>query len=175
MCNYKTIYGEVNSSFVEKKSEFITNAKYVENQIDAENYITDIKNRYKDATHNCSCYIVDDKQLIKRYNDDGEPSRSAGLPMLTVLEKEKLKNVVVVATRYFGGIKLGKSGLIRAYTKSVSDISKYVIEKKKFIKLDITFDYSNLGIIDYYINNNNFYEIERNFTDKVNLKENVAS
>lgn len=127
-----------------KKSKFIVNTFRVFSEEDALEYINEIKNKYKDATHNCYSYIIDN---IKRYNDDGEPSGTAGIPILSVLEKNKLNYVLVVVTRYFGGIKLGSNGLIRAYSK-VTKESLIIKELIKGKNIDIEFDYKD----EKYIN-----------------------
>ena len=114
---YRTIKGVKTSEFEEEKSRFITSAKYVESEEEAISFIEEIKDKNKQATHNCSAYIINEIPEIKRYSDDGEPQGSAGLPMLSVLEKEGVRNICVVVTRYFGGKLLGKGGLVRAYTR----------------------------------------------------------
>lgn len=128
-----------------RKSKFITHTFRVFNEEEAIDVINEIKNKYKDATHNCYAYIIDN---IKRYNDDGEPNGTAGLPILSVLEKNNLNYVLVIVTRYFGGIKLGSNGLIRAYSNSTKDalIIKELVKGKN---IDITFDYKD----ESYINN----------------------
>ena len=132
--------------------------------------IEKIKDNYKDANHNCSAYIINEKPEIKRYSDDGEPQGSAGLPMLSVLEKEELFNLVAVVTRYFGGKKLGKGGLVRAYTKGVSDcLEGKITYRKVFIESKITFDYNLLGIIENFLNEENYIIIEKNFLQNVSI------
>lgn len=113
-----TIVKDFRQETVIEKSRFICTLKKVENEAQAQEFIKNIKKEFWDATHNCSAYIIDD--LAQRSSDDGEPSGTAGLPMLEVLRKNKLTNTAVVVTRYFGGIKLGAGGLVRAYTNSVA-------------------------------------------------------
>ena len=168
--NYKTIKGEIQDEFEIEKSVFITNIKYVETEDQALSFIEKIKEKYKDANHNCHCYIINEKPEIKRYSDDGEPQGSAGLPMLSVLEKEELFNLVAVVTRYFGGKKLGKGGLVRAYTKGVSDcLDGKITYRKIFIESKITFDYNLLGIIENFLNEENYIIIEKNFLENVRI------
>lgn len=168
--NYKTIEGEIKDEFEIEKSVFITNIKYVESEAEALSFIEKIKEKYKDANHNCRCYIINEKPEIKRYSDDGEPQGSAGLPMLSVLEKEELSNLVAVVTRYFGGKKLGKGGLVRAYTKGVSDcLDGKITYRKIFIESKITFDYNLLGIIENFLNEENYIIIEKNFLENVRI------
>ena len=168
--NYKTIKGEIKDEFEIEKSVFITNIKYVESEDEAISFIEKIKEKYKDATHNCHAYIINEKPEIKRYSDDGEPQGSAGLPMLSVLEKEKLFNLVAVVTRYFGGKKLGKGGLVRAYTKGVSDcLDGKITYRKIFIESKIIFDYNLLGIIENFLNEENYIIIEKDFLQNVRI------
>lgn len=168
--NYKTIEGEIKDEFEIEKSVFITNIKYVESEDEALSFIAKIKEKYKDANHNCHAYIINQKPEIKRYSDDGEPQGSAGLPMLSVLEKEELFNLVAVVTRYFGGKKLGKGGLARAYTKGVSDcLDGKITYRKIFIESKIIFDYNLLGIIENFLNEKNYIIIEKNFLENVRI------
>ncbi|MDO4594211.1 MAG: YigZ family protein [Tissierellia bacterium] len=169
--NYKTIYGHLENEFEEKKSIFITDAKYVDSEDEALEFIEEIRKKYNDATHNCTAYIINKNPIIKRYNDDGEPTYSAGMPILSVLEKENLKNVVVVVTRYFGGKKLGKGGLVRAYTKATTDcINKKIVEKKAYVEVELIYDYTNAGIIDNFILDRKYHIIDKNYTDKVSMR-----
>ena len=166
--DYKTIEGIVKSEFEEQKSVFITTAKYVENEDQAIEFIDQIRQKYKDATHNCTAYIINTKPEIKRYNDDGEPQGSAGLPMLSVLEKEEVKNVCVVVTRYFGGKLLGKGGLVRAYTKAVADtIGPNALYKRDYYVVELILSYNLLGQIENYINEEKFQVINKDYTDQV--------
>lgn len=168
--NYKTIKGEIKDEFEIEKSVFITNIKYVESEDEAISFIEKIKEKYKDATHNCHAYIINEKPEIKRYSDDGEPQGSAGFPMLSVLEKEKLFNLVAVVTRYFGGKKLGKGGLVRAYTRGVSNcLEDKITYRKIFIESKIIFDYNLLGIIENFLNEENYIIIEKNFLENVKI------
>lgn len=115
----RTILKNGEHEIIIEKSRFICTMKKVEHEEEAMAFIRELKKKYWDASHNCSAFIIDESK--QRSNDDGEPSGTAGLPMLEVLRKNNLFNVVVVVTRYFGGIKLGAGGLVRAYTKSVSE------------------------------------------------------
>lgn len=167
---YRTIENKLYYEFEVEKSIFITNCCHVKNEEMAKDFIDEIKEKYKDANHNCSAYIINSKPIIKRYSDDGEPQASAGLPMLSVLEKENLKNIVVVVSRYFGGKKLGKAGLIRTYGKAVSDcLKEKMIFSRPFYKISLTLDYNNIGLIENYINEKNIKIIEKSYTDKVEI------
>ena len=118
---YKTVYIGDTAEIVEKKSRFIANLEHAESEEEAHAYILTIRKKYWDARHNCYAYSIGKKQELKRCSDDGEPSGTAGVPMLTVLVKQGLTNVVAVVTRYFGGIKLGASGLIVAYKAAAAE------------------------------------------------------
>lgn len=113
-----TIVKDFRQETVIEKSRFICTLKKVEDEAQAQEFIKNMKKEFWDATHNCSAYIID--ELAQRSSDDGEPSGTAGLPMLEVLRKNKLTNTAAVVTRYFGGTKLGAGGLVRAYTNSVA-------------------------------------------------------
>ena len=167
---YKTVQGMVSSEFEEEKSRFITHIKYVESEEEALDFIGEISDKYKDATHNCTAYIINQIPEIKRYNDDGEPQGSAGLPMLSVLEKEEVTNVAAVVTRYFGGKLLGKGGLVRAYSKGVSDtLANNVVYKRPFYVVELIHSYTVLGIIENYINENKLEVLGKDFTDNVKI------
>lgn len=126
-----------------KKSRFICHVKRVKTEDEARNFINSIKKEHHKANHNCSCFILGESAEIKRSSDDGEPSGTAGIPMLTVLENHRLTNTVVVVTRYFGGIKLGAGGLIRAYAGSVSraieEIGKVFIKEQEGISIRLSY------------------------------------
>jgi uncharacterized YigZ family protein len=117
--NHYTIVRQWQNETRVEKSRFICNLQKVDTEAEAQEYIKEMKKKYWDATHNCSAYVIGKECESQRSNDDGEPSGTAGLPMLEVLRKNGLYNVVAVVARYFGGIKLGAGGLVRAYTNSV--------------------------------------------------------
>lgn len=134
------------------KSKFITNLIYVESINEIDTYLKEIKNRYKDATHHCYAYIIDN---IKRFNDDSEPSGTAGIPILECLEKNDLNHVLCIVTRYFGGIKLGAGGLLRAYTNSVVSAlnNTQKLELSNGYLIEIKFDYNESKIVDKLLTN----------------------
>lgn len=150
----------------EKKSRFIATVKPVNNEEDAVKFINEMKKKYWDAKHNCMAYIVGD---IKRFSDDGEPSGTAGKPMLDVLEGKDLVDVVVVVTRYFGGVLLGTGGLVRAYQKAVIEGINNCVAAKKCIGYSavITTDYNGLGKIQYMAANENIDFIKIEYLDNV--------
>lgn len=169
--NFLSIHEDKSVSFIENKSEFIGHAFYVETQEEAERKIMEIREKYKDATHNCFAYIIGMDKLTQRYSDDGEPSGTAGVPMLEVLRKKDITNCLVVATRYFGGILLGAGGLVRAYTKSVVlvlDEAK-IVSKEKFYSLKISVDYIHWGKIEYILKNLKFEIINIEYLQTVNI------
>ncbi len=169
--DYKTIKGTLKSEFEVDKSIFITTAKHVETEAEALDFIEEIREKYKDATHNCTAYIINKTPVIKRYNDDGEPQGSAGLPMLSVLEKEEVTNVAVVVTRFFGGKLLGKGGLIRAYTKGVADtVGPNVLYKRDYFRVELILSYTILGQIENYLNEEKLQVIDKAYTDEVRFE-----
>lgn len=142
-----------NYTIVINKSKFICELLYINNQDEIDSKLKDIKHKYKGATHYCYAYIYDNN---KRFNDDGEPGGTAGMPILNVLENNNLNHVLCVVIRYFGGIKLGAGGLVRAYTKSVTSCleNTKIIDKKECQLIKITFSYDKVKIIDKIVNKN---------------------
>ncbi len=116
---FKSIKHNASSEIVEKKSKFIANIFYIESKEEAEKLIKDVNKKYHDARHNCYAYrVISSDGIIEKASDDGEPSGTAGAPMLNILSKNELANVLIIVTRYFGGILLGTGGLVRAYSRS---------------------------------------------------------
>ena len=168
-----------------KKSRFICHAKRVYSEEEARDFITAIKKEHYKATHNCSAFIIGERSEIKRTSDDGEPSGTAGVPMLGVLENHNLTNVCVVVTRYFGGIKLGAGGLIRAYAGSVALAVKEIgiIEIKEQAGIAIQMSYAQYQEYSNFLREHNLMELETTFTDQIETiiyvdkeeKENIKS
>ena len=152
-----------------KKSRFICHAKRIYSEEEARDFITAIKKEHYKATHNCSAFIIGERSEIKRTSDDGEPSGTAGIPMLGVLENHNLTNICVVVTRYFGGIKLGAGGLIRAYAGSVALAVKEIgiIEIKEQAGIQIQMTYAQYQEYGNFLKEHNLMELETNFTDQV--------
>ena len=152
-----------------KKSRFICHAKRVYSEEEARDFITAIKKEHYKATHNCSAFIIGERSEIKRTSDDGEPSGTAGVPMLGVLENHNLTNVCVVVTRYFGGIKLGAGGLIRAYAGSVTLAVKEIgiIEIKEQAGIAIQISYTQYQEYSNFLKEHDLMELDTNFTDQV--------
>ena len=168
-----------------KKSRFICHAKRVYSEDEARDFITAIKKEHYKATHNCSAFIIGERSEIKRTSDDGEPSGTAGVPMLGVLENHNLTNVCIVVTRYFGGIKLGAGGLIRAYAGSVALAVKEIgiIEIKEQAGIAIQMSYAQYQEYGNFLKEHHLMELETNFTDQIDTiiyvdkeeKENIKS
>ncbi|AKU30333.1 YigZ family protein [Bacillus altitudinis] len=147
---YLTVKSRGEHEIVIEKSRFICHIQRAVSEEEAQAFIQSIKKQHWNATHNCSAYLIGEHDLIQKANDDGEPSGTAGVPMLEVLKKRKLKDTVVVVTRYFGGIKLGAGGLIRAYGKSVSEAINHVgmVERCLMRTMHTTIDYTLLGKVE---------------------------
>ncbi len=170
---FLTIKENVQAEIVEKKSKFIANLFYIENIEEAEKIIKETRKKYFDARHNCIAYrVIEDGQIIERFSDDGEPSGTAGAPMLNILQKNGYVNVLIVVTRYFGGILLGTGGLVRAYSDSLTlAIEKSIkIEKRLGNQLEVIVDYSELDNFKYYCRNNKINIIESTFEEKIICK-----
>ena len=150
---YNTIEKQETSELVEKKSKFIANIFYVSTTQEAEEKLEQIRKKYYDARHNCYAYrVIEDGNIIDRSSDDGEPSGTAGAPMLNILKKENLCNVLVVVTRYFGGILLGTGGLVRAYSQSTQDVieKSVVILKQEGYVATLEVEYKDLEKLRYF-------------------------
>jgi len=147
----KTINNYSEIEIVEKKSRFIANAAPAETEKQALEFIEKIKKKYWNARHNVFAYQIGEKNQIQRCSDDGEPSGTAGKPILEIINGEELKNIVVVVTRYFGGILLGTGGLVRAYSKSAKEaiIQAGIIEKILYKQINVKVDYSISGKVKY--------------------------
>ena len=154
-----TIVKDFRQEIVIEKSRFICTLKKVHSEAEAQEFIKTIKKEFWDATHNCSAYIVD--EMAQRSSDDGEPSGTAGLPMLEVLRKNKLTNTAAVVTRYFGGIKLGAGGLVRAYTNSVAEAVKAtgIAQKVLVSKFSFIYDLNEVGKILNILYQQQLFEI----------------
>lgn len=166
---YRTIKqdGQVQEDI--KKSRFICHCKRVFSEEEARDFIAAIKKEHYKASHNCSSFILGDQAQIKRTSDDGEPSGTAGVPMLGVLEKLELTNLCCVVTRYFGGVKLGAGGLIRAYAGSVAQAIREIgmIEIKEQAGIQLIMDYSQYQDLGNFLREHNLVEHDSAFTDQV--------
>lgn len=154
---FKTINQNISAEIVEKKSKFIANVFYVETVEEAEEKVKEIKKKYFDARHNCFAYSVFTKDgIVNRFSDDGEPSGTAGGPMLNILNGKELTNLVVIVTRYFGGILLGTGGLIRAYTGATQEALGKLEDVYKDLGLEakLVTTYPELEKLKYYLKQN---------------------
>ncbi|KAJ53669.1 thymidylate synthase [Clostridium tetanomorphum] len=169
--SYLTIKDEVSTEFQEKKSLFIGHAKRVYNEEEAKEFINKIKSVHSEATHNVYAYIIGENMGIQRYTDDGEPQGTAGVPVLDVIKKNEVTNVAIVVTRYFGGILLGKGGLVRAYSKGAAQAIKEagVVERVKGAAFHIFIEYDLLGKVQYLCGQNQWHIEDTIYTDKVEI------
>ena len=169
MKKFITIKENSYDEFVEKKSTFITHLVRVTSEEEAREFIQKMKKKHYDATHVCSCYVVGDNNEITRANDDGEPSGTAGAPMLDVLVKNEIKNVCATVIRYFGGTKLGTGGLVRSYGGGVINALKNatLVERKDALEIRLELDYSLNGKIEYEIEKTNFIVNNLEYTNKI--------
>ena len=172
MDNFITINGNVQTEVVEKKSKFIANLFYVESVKEAEEIISKTKKKYFDARHNCIAYRVMEDSLIEKSSDDGEPSGTAGAPMLNILQKNNLVNVLVIVTRYFGGILLGTGGLVRAYSNSLLQAIKISekVEKCSGQQLEVILDYNEFENFKYYCKNKRINIVDTQYLENVVCK-----
>lgn len=169
--DYTTVKNYGKSELVIQKSRFLTYVKRAETEEEALDFIQEIKKMHHTATHNCSAYLIGEHDSIQKANDDGEPSGTAGVPMLEVLKKQGLKDTVVVVTRYFGGIKLGGGGLIRAYGRATSEgvAATGVVERRLHHLMKVTIDYTWLGKIENEARQSVYPLKEMSYADQVDL------
>ncbi|NLK20855.1 MAG: YigZ family protein [Epulopiscium sp.] len=150
---FKTILKPTEAEIIEKKSRFIATVRPVKNEEEAQTFIEEMRKKYWNATHNVFAYQIGERNQIQRFSDDGEPSGTAGLPVLDVLKQEDIKNTAIVVTRYFGGTLLGTGGLVRAYGRCAKEgiVESGIIEKVLYQRFHVTTDYPRLGKIQYEI------------------------
>ena len=173
MIKFETLSENATAELIEKKSKFIGNVFYVENLEDVEKKIKQIKKKYYDAKHNCIAYrVIEEGKIIERSSDDGEPSGTAGAPMLSILQKNNLCNILVVVTRYFGGILLGTGGLVSCYSKATLDALERATKVTKCIGLEakLELEYPNLEIFKYYCKNAEINITNIQYSDKIICK-----
>ena len=166
---YKTVYEGGTGEIVEKKSRFIANVRPVQTEDEALAFIEEMKKKYWDARHNCSAYILGERQEQMRCSDDGEPSQTAGKPMMDVLAGAGLTNTAVVVTRYFGGTLLGTGGLVRAYSAAVQEGLKNsrIITKYWGTELLVGTDYNGIGKLQYLFGQRQIPLLDAEYTEKV--------
>ncbi|WP_167628807.1 YigZ family protein [Listeria valentina] len=169
--HYLTIREEGEHEIVIQKSRFICTIARAYSEEEAQSFIAKIKKEHWNATHNCSAYLIGDRSEFQKASDDGEPSGTAGIPMLEVLKKKNLQNVVVLVTRYFGGIKLGAGGLVRAYGSAVSEACHEIgiVEHKLATLVSFMISYSQLGKFENALGQKGYDIANKAFTDVVTL------
>lgn len=167
---FKSIEKEAEGIIIEKKSKFIANIYYVENEVEAEEKLNSIRKKYHDARHHCFAYrIYEDGRIISRQSDDGEPSGTAGAPMLNILEKQELSNVLLVVTRYFGGILLGTGGLVKAYSDAAKEAiaNSNIVEKEEGYEIEVILGYENIADFEHFCTQNDMKIINKEYADKI--------
>jgi uncharacterized YigZ family protein len=169
---YKTVKGYGEHEINIQRSRFIAYIERAETEEQAQEFIQTIKKKNWDATHNCSAYLIGEQDQIQKANDDGEPSGTAGVPILEVLKKKNLKDTVVVVTRYFGGTKLGAGGLIRAYGKATSEglNATGIVERKLMRVMHTTIEYTLLGKVENELRSSVYTLKDIHYLEKVELE-----
>jgi uncharacterized YigZ family protein len=169
---YKTLYKNGKIEIEISKSKFIASSFPIQTQDQAIDLIEKISSQYKDATHNCYAYVVSNDTLVEKFSDDGEPSGTAGLPILQIIKNKELVNILIIVTRYFGGIKLGKGGLVRAYSKAALEtiLDAKIVTMKKHSIYKLTIDYSYKKILDKIVSEQNLSIDNLNYSDKITLE-----
>lgn len=173
MEEFETIKDNCSAQIVEKKSKFIANIFYVETKEEAEEILKNTKKKYFDARHNCYAYVIQDttKNIIEKCSDDGEPSGTAGAPILNIIKTKKLCNILIIVTRYFGGVLLGTGGLVRAYTDSTIqalNIAQFVT-KQLGQKIKLIVEYSNVEEVKYYCRKKGIIIVKEEYLKDVEL------
>lgn len=169
---YRVVLEGGEGEYVEKKSRFIATVRSCESEAEASAFIEEMKKKYWDARHNCSAFCIGSRGELTRCSDDGEPSGTAGRPMLEVLTASGIRNVAVVVTRYFGGVLLGTGGLVRAYTQAVKEgLAVCRLGTMRFgQELSLTTDYNGIGKVLYLLGNEGIEPVSSDYTDKVSLR-----
>ena len=167
--SYRVLLTGGEGEYVEKKSRFIATIRKCESEEEASAFIDEMKKKYWDAKHNCSAFVIGSRGELTRCSDDGEPSGTAGRPMLEVLTGEGIRNIAVVVTRYFGGVLLGTGGLVRAYSSSISQALKVatLTTVTTLQEFQIHFSYDLIGKIDHYFRTQNIEVIEQQYEEDV--------
>ena len=165
----RTVYQGGVGEIVEKKSRFIATVRLVESEEEALTVLEAARKKYWDATHNCFAYVIGERRETVRCSDDGEPSGTAGRPMLDVLLGEEITNIIVIVTRYFGGTLLGTGGLVRAYSRAVQEglANSRIIDRKYGVRMEIRSDYTGIGKIQYLLASRQIPVLDAQYTDQV--------
>lgn len=170
--SYRVLMEGGRGEYEEKKSRFIATIRKCETEEEAVAFIEEMKKKYWDARHNCSAFCIGPRGELTRCSDDGEPSGTAGRPMLEVLMGEGIRNVAVVVTRYFGGVLLGTGGLVRAYTRAVQEGMKNCVigRMRAGFEVEVRTDYNGIGKILYLLGNAGIEPVSSEYTDSVALR-----
>lgn len=176
MENYKTIITPFETEIEIKKSRFINQVFHVENENEVEDILGSICKKHYKATHICSAYVLNTLPKRQKANDDGEPSGTAGKPILEVINHRELRDVLVVVIRYFGGIKLGAGGLIRAYGGGASDVLKKceIIKKQYSKEIDIVITYSGYGSLSNGLAERKIIPVKEGFGENITLSFQIS-
>ncbi len=167
---YQTILNKISKEIIIDKSRFIAHLCPVNSEDEAKAFIEEIKQQHRQATHNVPVYVLGEKYHIQRYSDDGEPSGTAGVPVLEMYKKMGVTNICSVTTRYFGGIKLGTGGLVRAYTKVIKEaLENNLVTVNTYTFIIAKFGYSDYSKIEYLLNSNQAQIGEVFYTDNITL------
>lgn len=168
---YRTVNQFGADEYIIDKSNFIGYSKPIESEEEALEFIDEIKTKHYDATHNTYAYVVGENSIIQRFSDDGEPSGTAGVPILEVLKKEDMRNTVVVVTRYFGGIKLGAGGLIRAYTRGakIAIDAGLIVNRTLHTEIKIRVEYTLYGALENHLLTNKYIVDDTTYDEAVNI------
>lgn len=171
LSEYLTVKGTANHEIIIDKSRFIAHISRTETEEEAQAFIASIKKLHKDATHNCSAYLIGERDQIQKAHDDGEPSGTAGVPILEVIRKKGLKDTTVVVTRYFGGIKLGAGGLIRAYSRSASEgiNAAGIVERTLMKVMNVQIEYHWLGKLENELRASTYLIKDIQYLEKVSI------
>ena len=174
MTNFKTVADEeiFSAAYEVNKSKFMAHVKHVENEEAAREFVLMIRKKYFDATHNCSAWVLGERGDKQKSNDDGEPGGTAGNPILETIKKNELTNCAIVVTRYFGGIKLGAGGLIRAYshTAALGLNAAKIVQMTAFRKISLTLEYNFLATVENYLRNKKISVTSTDYADVVTLE-----
>ncbi len=169
--SYLTVSSEASAEIVEKKSRFIANIRNVTSEKTAVEYLEQLRKRYWDAAHNVYAYNISGDYALQKYSDDGEPSGTAGLPVLEVIRKEQIEDVIVVVTRYFGGTLLGTGGLARAYSRCAKEglAAAQICRRILCQRFKVSIDYANLGRIQNTVDDKGYNISKVDYSDKVDI------
>jgi len=172
---YYTIKHPAENELIIQKSKFIAHVTHIESETDAQQIISSVNKTHWKSNHNCYAYIVGKDNKVQKANDDGEPSGTAGIPILEVLKKKNLRDTLVIITRYFGGIKLGAGGLIRAYSQATSAgiTASGIVERLPVILYRVTLDYSLLGSVENSLQHSSYITNETIYAENVTLEMSV--